>query len=51
MQLKEISLVALHWQAACCILSQKLRRQRQGVFVLIVNQALAGKGHSVNIQV
>jgi hypothetical protein len=36
MQLKEVPLVALHWQAACCILSQNLRRYGS-VFLLTVN--------------
>jgi len=42
MQLKEVPLVALHWQVACSILSQNLGRS-SSVFILIVNQALAGK--------
>jgi hypothetical protein len=49
MQLKEVPLVALHWQAACYILSQNL--WVAAAFVLSINYALARKGHSVKTDV
>ena len=49
MQLKKVPLVALRWQAACCIVSQNLRGQQQQRFR--INRPSSGREeHSVTNQ-